>query len=675
MSRAAWLRAALLCLATHASLTTLAAHAESWAPSLAEALRAPGPVLVLDCGAERPHRELADKVADELSPLRDGERPARAWADDLDRLRWEHANVVLLCDEPAHPATLATTPGLGLRRGDRRLELAGMTARGADAGAVVVLPHPGDAGRWVILLTGTSPAALRRLDRHIRNDIVASVLLLDDEGERLAMLVDDGGRWHTPPGHPYRARDVVEAFERSVQAPGTRLVGQDLEVSFDQATSGLHVQARLEVEPAGDDGRAWLQLSPRAAAVHCGDGDPCIPYDSRDGRLLVHAPVTAGGQVALSYDLLLEGRNPAWFAGATAGYVLPSANAFPRLRGAVDEPFADPAPWTVRFDGAGDVRAVAADDEGRVRSAAASTPWLVWGRHRRFDLGGGRAAYLSERAPDEQVTRAAALLQALAERLEAAVPRELILVASQRDAPWYGDGSLLAPPELLEPRPIGELDGWLLDRLVTEESARLEGPRGPPRPVLGSVHPAGPTVTVRLWRLRGPWWQQVDEGPVDVDGRYSLTARGRGPFLLTAESPGDLPAVHELARVGDEVQLELRPLSEVALVCLRCGTDLAPRRFPMTEAEPGVWRTTVALAEPMRRYGSFPYGFDLGPSEAGTLRALDAGGPLEQFPSFLAPEAFHADAVEFEFRTAETRFWIEVAGGLLAPEGWIPSAP
>ncbi len=656
---AAWL---LLALPAHA-------RAADVAPSLASALRSDGPVLVLDCGASRPHEALADKVADELRPLRGGERPSRAWAGDLERLQWQHANVVLLCDDPGDPALLAVAPGLSLRAGFDRLELTGAEASGADAAAAVTLPHPADEARWVLLLTGTSPAALRRLDRHIRNDITASVLLLDDAGERLATLVRDRGRWRMPPGHPYRPEEVAAAFDARVEELDPRVVGWDLAVTV--GAGRLDVVAEVAVEQEGDDGRVWLQLTPRATIAACGEEEACIPLDSRAGRLLLDAPLDEAGRVTLSYHVALEGRHGAWYVAPEGGYVMPSANVVPRVRGAADEPHADRAPWVLALDAAAGAAAVGAGEDGIVRSERATAPLLLWGQHRRVALDGGHVAHLAPGAPDATTERAEALLEELRARLGRDAPGALSLVATQRPSPWYGGGILLAPPELMEPRPLDEFDEWLLDRLATEERVRLADPKGPPSRIKGRVHPASDELTVRLWRLRGAWWQQVDEGPVDAHGAFELVTRGRGELLLTAEAPGFLPVARAVARGEGDAVLDLEPLAEVTLLCLRCGPDGSERRFPLVEVEQGVWRTTVALGEPMRVYGSFPYGFELAPGGAGAVLALDAGGPLDQFPSFLPPDAFHADAVEFEFRASEARFWIEVPGGLLAPVGWI----
>lgn len=115
-------------------------------------------------------------------------------------------------------------------------------------------------------------------------------------------------------------------------------------------------------------------------------------------------------------------------------------------------------------------------------------------------------------------------------------------------------------------------------------------------------------------------------------------------------------------------------MGQAALLCLRCGPDLGAVRYPMVELEPGRFAVDIALGELHRRYGAFPYAFELEPGAADAVLVLDPLRPADQFPAFLPPELFHADEVHLELDTAGVRYWIEVPGGLLAPADWIGPA-
>ena len=638
-------------------LVGLAARADV-APDIAAALRSPGPVLVVDCGVDRPHGPLAEKVADDLRALRRGVRPARVRAADLDQVHWEHANVVLLCSDPADPALLGLAPGIGFGKTPSGIQVAGMSLAGDDAGAVLCLPHPRDPTRWVMLLLGSNAAALRRLDRDIRNDIAASALLADDQGQRFAALIRSSESWTVHPGHPYRAGEATARFDEWRRSSGARVSHWDLDVQVEPGR-GIGVQAGIEVPRSGES--AWLQLTARAQGISCLEESPhrCVPYDTRDGRLLLEFETAGEGQrLEFSYSVPLDGRLDAWYVGEHSGYVMPESNWFPRVRGAPDEPYAERASCELDLRAGPDAVAIHPD------AGSEHPPLLVWGEYQVVD----GTLYLAAGAAGETADRARQLLRWLDRRDRA--PDELRLVAVDRPTAWFGESILLAPPPLLEPGDVDPVDELVLERALTEEQVRLTEPGGRRVRVTGTATPAGPAVTVRLWRLRGRWWQEVDEGPVGEDGGFELEGKARGQVMVTAEAPGQVPAAVR-TRSGGPVSLELRPPREVALLCLRCGPELRPRRFPLVEVTPGRFQVTIALGELHRRYGSFPYAFELDPGEEGRVLVLDPRRHPGQFPSFLTPEEFHSDRLVFDWRADQVRFWVEVPGGLLAPDGWI----
>jgi len=646
----------LLCAV--AAMMPVAGASGEMAPTIAASLREPGPLLVLDCGEDRPHRELARKIADDLRPLRGGDRPASASADRFDDLLWERAHVLILCSDPADPALLAMAPGLGFGIRDG-LEIAGIPLRGHDAGALVSLPHPRSPGLWVMAMVGDGPAALRRLDRHIRNDIAASVMMVDDEGERFASLQRQDGGWGVLPGHPYRADAMRALFRGWREETAAHVTAWDLDVDVRRAGS-IAVDAAIEVERRATP-EVWLQLTPRARLTHC-DGS-CIPYDSRDGRQLIRIePSGERGRIGLGYEVPLPGHLEAWSLGPAGGYVLPSANWFPRVLGEVDDPYLARGTWSVDL----------LVDPGSRAVQAGDVPLLVWGRFREIETEEGRRALLPPGAPAEVEERARLLLRWV-DRHE---PRLRQLVAVDREAAWCGGDVLLAPPTLLEPGAVDDLDELMLHRALTEQSVRLTEPTGRPVRVRGTVavpQQARPRVTVRLWRLRGAWWQQVDEGPLDEDGWFELSGKLRGTPLVSAEAPGHVPAAVQLPARGrkHDADLHLEPVEAAALVCLRCGPDLRAERYPMRAVSAGRFEVEIALGEMHRSYGSFPYAIEVNPGGERTVLLLDPRRRPDQFPSFLDPGEFHADTIVVTWDAGAPRYWIEVPGGLLAPEGWI----
>lgn len=652
-----WVLAAVL------SLTLPPVTASAAAPTLAAALRAEGPLVVADCGADRPHQQLADKVADDLRPLRGGVRPERVACADLDRLHWDDANVVVLASEPTEPVLLAAAPGLGLRERARGLDVAGMRLEGSEVAVALSLPHPSHPRRWVMVLYGATPAALRSLDRHIRNDIAASALLVDGQGERLASLVEGEDGWEAYEGHPYRAAEVRGRFEAWREASGARVAGWGMRVEVGEGRLEVEGEVEVEVKVKGGrgGGEVWLQLTARAEILGCSGA--CVPYDARDGRILLHLTgVEDLRAVQLAYAAPFEGVLNAWHVDEAAGYVMPEANWFPRILGDVDEPYLARGPWNVELD-AGEARRVPVDPGG--------TPVLVWGAQRRVDLEGGFRAYLPPGAAEEVASHAAELATMVARRTR---DRDVTVVAVARPAAWYGGGWLLAPPDLLQPGPVDELETWHLDRALGEADVRLPQARGRETAVVGLLEPPGPDVTVRLWRLRGAWWQLLDEGPVAEEGSFELRGRGRGPLLVTASAPSRAPDVVEIRGPGRGPAVPLEPgraIEEVALLCLRCGPDRSELRFPMTRLGPDLYGVTLAMDDLFREYGSFPYAFEINPGEDDAVLVLDPRRATTQFPSFLSPEEFHADAVTFELDTAHLRFWIETPGAMIAPQGWV----
>ncbi len=668
-------------------LSTPGAVADEAAPTLAAALRSPGLVIVADCGAGRPHQRLADKVAGDLLALR-GDAPERVACDDLAGVHWEDAHLVVLASDPADPVVAAVGAGLGLRVEDGSVELAAVPLRGADAGAVVTLPHPRDPDRWALLLIGTGPEALRRLDRHVRNDVAASALLLDEGGERLTDLSrSDDGAWRVPAGHPYRADEVVARVEAWRDRVDLRVSAWDADVTVDPEAQVLDVRCRVSL--AGDDparrgpgappppDELWLLLSARAEGLRCeGRGaGPCARHDARDGTVRVRVPLRraprgpGGRTIELDYRLPLQERLDAWYLGPTGGYVLPAANWLPRVRGGPDEPFAARGTLAVALTAPGAPRVVLPPGEP---GAAAVASVLVWGDHREEALADDGRAFVAPHAPEEVLARAEALREAL-ERWGLARPAPAVVVAVDRPRPWLGEGLLLVPPDLLEPGPMDERTHLALERAATEQLVRLQPPGGRPLQVAGTVTGASAPVTARLWQRRGTWWEQIDEGPADAEGRFALSGRGRRPLMVSVEADGQLPAFAVAAPDG-EVELALRPVGQAALLCLRCGPDLGAVRYPMVELEPGRFAVDIALGELHRRYGAFPYAFELEPGAADAVLVLDPLRPADQFPAFLPPELFHADEVHLELDTAGVRYWIEVPGGLLAPADWIGPA-
>ena len=652
-------RSLVLALAVAAALPASA----EMAPTLAASLREPGALLVLDCGEDRPHRQLARKVADDLRPLRGGERPAQAAADQLGELHWQESHLVILCTDPSDPALLAVAPGLGFHTGSTT-DVAGMTLHGQDAGALVSLPHPHGGGLWVVAMVGDGPAALRRLDRHIRNDIATSALVVDDEGERFASLQRENRAWSVLPGHPYRADSVREQFDSWRAMSGARVADWDLDVDVRPAGS-IVVDAVLTIEhKRASDAAIWLQLTPRAELIRC--DRPCVPHDSRDGRLLLKVESVAGdGSIGLTYEVPLPGQLEAWFLGPMSGYVLPEANWFPRIRGAVDDPYQRRDSWQVDV-----IR-----DRGTTVVDAGGTPLLVWGQFQELVAESGGRALLPPGAPPEMEDRARGLLEWMARH----APDLQQLVAVDRREPWCGGDVLLASSTLLELGPVDELDELVLTQVLTERRVRLTEPSGRPVRVKGRVagaEHAKSGVTVRLWRLRGTWWQEADEGTLVDDGTFTLSGRVRGHLLVTAEASGFAPTAVQLPARGrsHNVDLHLEPVEAVALVCLRCGPDLQAERYPMEEVEPGQYQVAVALGDLHRTYGSFPYAIEVNPGSENAAFVLDTRRPLRQFPSFLDADEFYGDTVLFQWRDVAPRFWIEVPGGLLAPEGWITSS-
>jgi len=652
-----------LSLLVAVSLLPIGASAEL-APSLAASLREPGALLVVDCGEDRPHHELARKIADDLRPLRGGERPLVVAADQLDDLRWEDAHLVFLCSEPSDPALLAVAPGLGFRTG-AETDVAGMRLRGLDAGAVVSLPHPRNTNARIIALVGDGPAALRRLDRHIRSDIAASALVVDDAGERFASLQRVDGAWGVPPDHPYRADEVRQRFDTWRESRPARVTAWDLEVDV-RPVGSIAVEAVLTVDPPPrEGGEVWLQLTPRAESIRA--TGTLSRYDARDGRLLLRiVPDTDDGAVEISYTVPLHGHLQAWYLGPEGGYVLPDANWFPRIRGEVDDPYQARGEWFIDV-----VR-----ERGTTVADVGDTPLLVWGSLREVAVGDGRLALLPAGAPPEMEERAGALLQ----WTQLHAPQLRKLVAVDRTDPWCGGDVLLAPWTLLEPGPVDELDELVLHRALTEQRVRLSERRGRSLRVRGAVscaERAPDGVTVRLWRLRGDWWQEVDEGPLREDGTFVLSGRVRGPALVTAEAPGHAPASARLParKHAHRLQLCLRPIENVALVCLRCGPDLRAERYPMAPVGSGQYEVVIAMDELHRTYGSFPYAFEINPGGDAPTFVLDPRRSPGQFPSYLDSREFYAETVTFQWHDAQPRFWIEVPGGLLAPEGWISASP
>jgi len=632
------------------------ASGEGRAPTLAASLRSVGPLIVADCGEDRPHEELADKVADELRHLRGGVRPERAACGDLDRLHWRGANVVLLASEPAAPALLAVAPGIGLRERGSGLDVVGLQLAGDEPAAALCLPHPHHAGRWVIVLYGTTPAALRGLDRRIRNDIAASALLLDAGGERMASLVWADGGWGVQEGHPYAPADVRDRFDAWRERTGAQVARWRLDVGV--AEGEVTVAGEVEVE--GDvqgQGELWLQVSARAEVLEC--SSPCAPHDAGDGRVLVRME-SPEGVVSMAYRLPLEGVLLAWYVGETGGYVMPESNWFPRIRGEADDPYAARGRVTVDLATRGGAASLIKNGDER-------TPLLVWGDRRRVGLSAGVKAYLPAGAPDEVEQRARGVARAVSRHTGRGRP--LTIVAVDRPAAWYGDGLLLAPPQLLQPGPLDDLDGWLVDRALSEHQVRIEP--APGRAVTASGRVAGDPggVTARLWRARGTWWEQVDEGPVAEDGTFELSGRGKGRLLVTAGAAGRVPGRAEAA--ADDVVLETTEVAEVALLCFRCGPDQSEERFAMAPDGTGRFRITLTMGELFREFGSFPYAFEVNPGRDDAVVVLDPRRPPSQFPSFLDPQEFHADQVTFELDVERLRFWVETPGMLIAPQGWL----
>jgi hypothetical protein len=665
-------------------LAATPAAAES-APTIAAALRAPGPVLVIH--ADESHAALADKVADELGPLR-GSRPERLALDDLDQVRWEGAHLVVLADSLDHPWLVAATASLDAAIDGDGLRLAGVELHGADAAAAVLLARDDEPRRWTLLLLGTGPAGLIRLDRAIRNDVAAPMLSVDDSGERLSELQRVGDDWRAPPGHPYRPDEVRGEFERWRDASRARVSRWDLAVSVSPEPAALRVEATVELERRRRGGAAlWLQLNPRAELAGCfAAGRPVDwrVHDARDGRLLVRLDAPAGTErLVLEYRLPLDGRIDAWYLGPARGHVMPEANWVPRVRGEADEAYRARAPHTLSLDAAGGGVHVGGDEQGRRTVDRPAAPLLLWGDYRTVAAPDGGEAWLAPGAPPEVELRAAQVLEALAGQLPPGSGRARRVVVTDRPTPWYGDGTLLATPDLLEPGTVDELDRWLLARVVTEESVRIGGSPPGTRKVTGIAAPVVAGATARLWRPRGSWWQQVDEGPVDGAGGFVLADRGRGARLITVDAPGYVPGASRLAASGEEPPpvIVLEPVAGAALVCFRCGPDQRPERFDLIRVDGGGRGVTLAMGELHRAYGSFPYAFEVVGDSGRRVRVLDPDGPLGQFPSFLTPEEFHAAVVEFRLAEGLLRYWIEVPDALLLREGWIddpslsPAAP
>ncbi len=669
--------AAALLLLFPSILATTPAAAES-APTIAAALRAPGPVLVIH--ADESLTALADKVADELGPLR-GNRPERLALGDLDRVRWGGAHLVVLADSLDHPWLVAATASLDAAIDAGGLQLAGVELRGVDAAAAVLLPRTGEPQRWTLLLLGTGPAGLTRLDRAIRNDVAAPMLCVDDRGERLSGLERAGDSWRAPGGHPYRPDEVRGEFERWRDTSRARVGRWDLAVSVSPEPAALRVDAALELERRRRGGATlWLQLNPRAELTGCFAGDRALDWlvhDARDGRLLVRVDAPAGAdRVTLAYRLPLEGRIDAWYLGSTRGHVMPEANWVPRVRGEADEAYRARAPYSVSLEAAGGGVHVGGDEVGRRIVDRPAAPLVLWGDYRIVTGPGDGEAWLAPGAPPEVERRATQVLEALAGQLPPGSGPIRRVVATDRPAPWYGDGTLLATPGLLEPGEVDELDLWLLARVVTEESVRIGGTPAGTRTVTGSIAPAVAGATARLWRPRGSWWQQLDEGPVDGDGGFELGDRGRGERLVTVDAPGHVPGALRLAAGGaPETAIDLEPVAGAALLCFRCGPDLRPERFDMTRADGEGRGVVLALGALHRAYGSFPYAFEVVGDSGRRVRVLDPAGPLDQFPSFLTPEQFHAAVVEFQLPDGLLRYWIEVPDALLLRQGWMDAPP
>lgn len=664
----------LLCGLLAAAGTAAAAEPPT---TLAAALREPGLVLIADCGEGRPHRTLADKVAGDLHALR-GEAPERLGCDDLQEVHWEDAHLVVIASDPRDPAVVAVAGGLDLRADGSGLQVAGVALSGADAAAAVTLPHPRAADRWALLLLGTGPEALRRLDRHIRNDVAASALVLDDSGERMMDIVLGDGGWVVPAGHPYRAAEVESRAAAWLAETGARVTSWTTTVAVDPGAAVLDVTCRVELERGarrGPGGRTpedlWLLLSPRAEIRSCtGRGiGSCVRHDARDGTIRLHIEARHTARfVDLVYRLPLDGRLDAWYIGPAGGYVMPEANWLPRVRGSAEEAYAERGALTVELTAPGDVVQVDAPGDGD-GDGGGTAPVLVWGTLREVVLEGDARAYLAPEAPAAVQQRATALLDAVGRWGPArAMPQVVVAVPCPRA--WIGEGLLLAPPDLMEPGPVDQRSQLALERAATEELVRLQPPGGRMLRVEGVVAQPGPPVTARLWRLRGRWWEQIDEGPLGEGGVLALTGKGKLPLLVSVEADGHLPGFAPAAP-GEPVQPALRPVEEVALVCLRCGPGLGAVRYPMAQVEPGCYAVDIALGEIHRRYGTFPYAFELEPGQPDAALVLDPVRPRDQFPSFLIPEEFHADVVHFELCTDEIRFWIEVPGGLLAPAEWI----
>lgn len=647
-------------------------------PTLASALRAPGPVLVVH--ADEAHAALADKVADELGPLRAG-RPERLALADLDRVAWRRAHVVVLADALDHPWLVAATGGLDAAIGPDGLQLAGVELAGDDAAAAVVLPRDEEPDRWTLLMLGTGPGALMRLDRAIRNDLAAPMLTVDDGGERLAGLRREGEGWRAPPGDPYRPDEVVETFEGWRRAARARVERWELAVAVAPEPAALRVEAGVILERRRRGGPSiWLQLNPRVEVSGCevdGDAAPFRVHDARDGRVLVRVDAPPGAdRLTLRYRLPLDGRIDAWYLGPDRGYVMPEANWVPRVRGEADEAYRARAPHSLSLDAAGGGSLVGGDPEGRRVEEQPACPILIWGHYRVAEVEGGDRAWLAPGAPREVDLRATAVLEALpATALPGGGTRTL--VATDRPAPWYGRGTLMATPELLEPGEVDELDRWLLTRVVTEESVRISPSTGGARTVAGRAEPAADGATARLWRARGSWWQQLDEGPVEEDGSFTLTDRGRGERLLTVDAPGYVPGVLRLSAgaPSGSASVALEPLAGADLVCFRCGPDQRPERFEMAPLDDGGHGVTLALGELHRAYGSFPYAFEVTSPAGRRVRVLDPRRSRGQFPSFLDPEEFHATVVEFVLPGGPLRYWIEIPDALLLREGWVDDAP
>lgn len=642
------------------------------ASTIAAALRAPGPVLVIDAGDDRPHALLADKIADDLSALR-GARPARSAAHDRDRIRADGANLVVLTSDAGDPWVTALAGGLDLRIRDDGLSFGGITLVGEDAAAAILLPREGAPDRWTLLLAGTGPAALRRLDGAIRSDVAAPLLAVDDRGTRLAELTKVAGRWSVPSGHPYLPHEVVERFETWRQASRGRVQRWDLSVTVAADAGSVDVEARVTVDRRRRGGpELWFQLNPRAELGDCRARGECLVHDARDGRLLVRV-AAADGPVDLTYRLPLEGRIGAWYLGTDRGYLLPEANWVPRIRGGPDEPYLATAPHDIVLNAPGDPRHVGGDADGRRRVEDPRTPHLVWGAYRVLDAGGGRALFLAPGAPEPVEARALELLEVLAQEQSAASEPLRFLVAADRPAPWYGDGLFLVTPDLLEPGPLDELDRWILARIHTEAIVRAAPSPGKAIRVEGRVEPIPPSTTVRLWRLRGSWWQLEDEGPLGASGRFSLSARGQAHRMVSVHAPGQLPAALWIddSSAGASQDLELEPVTGGSMVCFRCGPDQRAERFPLAPVEEGVLGVTLALGDLHRDYGTFPYAFELHGDSGRTVLVLDPRRPPDQFPSFLSPEEFHADTVVFRLSTGAARTWIETSGSLLLRRGWI----